>query len=354
MIKSNNYLQLPIVKKCREKIAHCGKSIEELPIHKILKYLDQGLYAQEIARKGLLSAKNLSRIINSMKSQGLITQIHAFPKFYQLTKIGKVFLDQGEISEKQLQNEVNGRRKLPDWVNQIRVHKLRFKDKLISKPSWLHRIKKEGYYSGLYIKRIELTNWTKFIITFNYQDFNGLEKIEVCNNVIIYNFNRKKFAQFVDSKESLINYIEERINDCKNARVLMEQSGFEIDHQDPIFCQKPHFAIESKGDPSALGSLGQDLLITVKTHKETREVDDSPPKNGGEEETDDIEKVKAYFDVPDEITNIKDTISEMKDAIKDAIKEISSGFKTMSEAFKLMTNQPEKTIPITNSEGMFK
>ncbi len=349
MIKSNNYLQLPIVKKCREKIAHCGKSVEELPILKILKYLDQGLYAQEIARKGLLSAKKLSRIINSMKKRGLITQIHAFPKFYQLTKIGKVFLDRGEIPEKQLQKEINERENLPDWVNQIRVHKLRFKDKLISKPSWLYRIKKEGYYSGLYVKRIELTNWTKFIIILNYQDFNGLEKIEVCNKVIIYNFNRKKFTQFVDSKESLINYIGDRINDCKKARILLEQSGFEIDHQDPIFCQNPHFAITSKGDPNALGSLGQDLLMTVKTHKETREVDDSP-KDGGEEETDNIERAKSYFDIPDEITNIKDTISEMKDAIK----EISSGFKTIAEAFKSMTNQPDKTVPNTNPEGMFK
>lgn len=337
------------MKKCREKIAHCGKSVEELPILKILKYLDQGLYAQEIARKGLLSAKKLSRIINSMKKRGLITQIHAFPKFYKCTIMGKVFLGRGKISEKQLQNEVSERRNLPDWVNQIRVHKLRFKDKLISKPSWLYRIKKEGYYSGLYIKRIELTNWTKFIIIFNYQDFNGLEKIEVCNKVIIYNFNRKRFGQFVDSKESLINYIEDRINDCKKARILLEQSGFEIDSRDPIFCQNPHFAIESKGDPNALGSLGQDLLITIKTHKEVREIDDSP-KTGGEEETDNIEKAKSYFDIPDEITSIKDTISEMKNAIK----EISSGFKTIAEAFKSMTNQPDKTVPITNPEGMFK
>ncbi|GAI31041.1 unnamed protein product, partial [marine sediment metagenome] len=128
-----------------------------------------------------------------------------------------------------------------------------------------------------------------------------------------------------------------------------EQSGFEIDSQDPIFCQKPHFAIESKGDPNALGSLGQYLTFTVKKHNEIREVDNSP-KEGGEEETDDIEKAKSYFDVPDEITNIKNTISEMKNAIK----EIASGFKTMAEAFKLMTNQPDKTVPITNPEGMFK
>ena len=226
---------------------------------------------------------------------------------------------------------------------------LRFKDKLISKPSWLHRSKKEGFYSGLYVKRIELTNWTKFIIIFNYQDFNGLEKVEVCNKVIIYNFNRKKFAQFVDSKESLINYFEDRIKDCKKARILMEQSGFEIDHQDPIFCQNPHFAVVSKGDPNAIGSLARYLAITAKMHKEIREIDDSP-KNGGEEETDDIEKAKSYFDVPDEITNIKDTISEMKNAIK----EIASGFKTMAEAFKLITTQPDKTVSITNSEGMFQ
>jgi DNA-binding MarR family transcriptional regulator len=337
------------VKKCREKIAHCGKSVEELPILKILKYLDQGFYAQEIARKGLLSAKKLSRIINSIKKRGLITQTHAFPKFYQLTKIGKVFLDRGEISEKPLQNEINERENLPDWVNQIRIHKLRFKDKLISKPSWLYRIKKEGYYSGLYVKRIELTNWTKFIIIFNYQDFNGLEKIEVCNKVIIYNFNRKRFGQFVNSKESLINYIGARINDCKKARILLEQSGFEIDSRDPIFCQNPHFAIASKGDPIAIGSLGQDLILTVKKHSEIREVDDSP-KDGGEEETDDIERAKSYFDVPDEVTRIKNEISEMKNAIK----EIASGFKTMAKAFKLMANQPDKTVPITNPEGMFK
>ncbi|MFW9875039.1 MAG: hypothetical protein ACFFG0_18190 [Candidatus Thorarchaeota archaeon] len=235
-------------------------------------------------------------------------------------------------------------------MKKIRVHKLRFKNKLIQKPSWLNRIQNETIIYGLNVKRVELKNWTKFLITFNYHDFNGLEKIEVCNHVIIYNFNRNISKQYVSSKESLEDYINARIKDCKQIRAFIGEKGFVIDNADPEFCQKPHFAIETHGEPNSIGSLGQYLNISVKTPEEVREVDDSPD-TGGEEETDDIEKAKSYFDMPNELENIKTEISELKSAMV----EMANGIKEMAKTFTSLIKQPEQPIEInTDSGGMFR
>ncbi len=346
MINSINYRKITDWKIHRKKLP-IGKIVREI---EILKLLDQGLYAQEIVQKISLSQKKLSRIINSFKERGLILQIKRYPKIYEITELGKLILDQGDIKQKRIQEYITEEKIRPNWLKEIRVHKLRFKNKLIHKPSWLNGVRNTSIQNGLIIKRVELKNWTKFLLTFNYQDFDGLEKIEICNDVIIYNFNRIKDEQYVSSKESLENYINARIEDCKKARALIQQKGFEIDNNEPEFCQKPHFAIETYGDPGALGSLGQYLNISVKTSNEIREVDDSPG-TGGEEETDDIEKAKSYLDMPNELENIKTEISELRKAMT----EMANGIKEMAKTFTTLVKQPEQIIPIkTEPGGMFR
>lgn len=327
---------------------------KKLPIWKnieLLKLLEQGLYAQEIVRKSLFSARKLSQTINSFKSRKLIEQIQAFPKRYKLTNLGKLILAQGDLSQRRISEYITDKRKLSKWIDQLRVHKLRFKNKLIQKPSWLYHVRNEEQRNGLTIKRIELNNWTKFLLIFNYQDFNGLEKIEVCNKTIIYNFNQKIQEQYVSTKEDLEKYLVARIEDCKRARKFIQQKGFVIDNADPIFCQKPHFALETQGHPKAIGSLGPYLNITIKTPTEIREFDDSPGKGEGEEETDDIEKAKAMFDVPQQIENLNEKISNLESAIIG----MANGIKEMAKTFSSLAKQPEKSIEVkTDSGGMYQ
>lgn len=336
-----------------QKITNWKIVRKKVPILKIVKnldlleLLDKGFYAQEIAQKYSLSASFLSRIITSFKSRNLIEQIQSYPKKYKCTNLGTLFLEQGDLNQKRIQEFTSDKELLPKGIERIRVHKLRFKNKIVQKPSWLNRIQNEGFIYGLHIKRIELNNWTKFLIFFNYQDFNGLEKIEVCNNVIIYNFNRNIDEQYVSSNKELETYFEDIISDCKQARLFLQKKGFIIDERDPEFCQKPHFAIKSNGDPNALGSLGKQLILTIKTPTEVREVDDSPKTGDGEEETDNIEKVKSYFDMPNALENIKTEVSELKDAMF----EMAKGIKEMAKSITSLVKPQEQTIEVKSDPG---
>ncbi len=347
MINFINYQKITNWKNVRKKLP-IGKIQEELVI---LKMLDQGLYAQEIVQKISVSAKKISRIITSFKERGFLTQIRAYPKVYQLTNLGKLILTQGDPKQRRIQEYTKEEKAKPKWLDKLRVHKLRFKNKLIQKPSWLSGVREQEQRNGLTIKRIELNNWTKFLLTFNYQDFNGLEKIEVCNKVIIYNFNQNIDEQYVSSKEDLDTYLATRIEDCKKAREFIQQKGFTIDNTEPVFCQKPHYAIETHGDPKALGSIGPLLNITIKTPNEIREFDDSLGKGEGEEETDDKEKAKSMFDVPQQIENLDEKISNLEKAMIGMV----DGIKEMTKIFSSLVKQPEQTISIkTDPEGMFR
>lgn len=337
-INSQNDQMTTNWKKSRTTKCKNGKIDDHI---KILKQLNEGLYAQQITQKGFFSAKKLSQIINGLKTNGFIVQIQNFPKLYNLTTKGKMLLeaDPSVDDQKKYQNEKLENDLKPSWLKDIRVHKLRIKNKLIQKPSWLGQVKNGSNFRGLCITKVELQNWTKHVITFPYDNFNGLEKIEVCNNVIIYNFNRNKKEQYVSSNESLKNYLEDRFNDCKNVRDFLNNKDFVIDMGDPKFCQKPHFAIESNSSKE-IGSLGKYLNLTVKTPEDTREIDDSP-KTGGEEETDNKEKAKSYFDIPKEIEEMKIAMNEMV-----------SQMKVMAQAFTSFFKQPDNQIP-NNTRGMF-
>lgn len=357
MINPDHFNRLVHFEKIIEKPSSIGKTSDKMIV---LNLLDQGLYAQEIVRRTSLSASFLSKTISSLKKEGVITQIRAYPKVYKLTYKDKLFLGKGEYAKKHAQNELLERKIRPVWLKTLRVHKLRFKNELYGKPSWLYRFKNKGIYNGIRVRVVNLNNWVKYILTFHYDDFNGLEKIEICNNVVIYNFNRIKEEQYVKSKESLRNYINERIEDCKDVRTALIQQGFNIDSRDPTFCQKPHLAIQTKGTPGTLGALGKYLIATIKMHEETREIDDSPKLGEGEEETDNLEKAESVFDVPERIKNIAHELSELKIELKNERRELISGIKeafkeALKEVFTSDLSKEQKELKIkSDMERMFQ
>ena len=372
MINSDHYRKIPDTKLLRKigKIGKLGKHLE------ILEFLGKGLYAQQIVQKGMVSKGFLSKIINSFKERGLIELIQTYPKRYALTKIATLILAQGDLNQKRIPEFITSRIKSPKKLPPVRAHLDRFKNELIQKPPWLNRIRDRGIINGLTIKRVKLKNWTKFLVYFNYQDFNGLDNIEVCNNIIIYNFRQKLGDQLVSSKEELVHHNKDLILNCKQARSLLQERGFSIGQEEPVRCQKPHYGISSK-DPRHIGQLGKELLMTIKTDNGSIIIDDSPGIDG-EEETDDEEKVFSYLEMPDELEKVKEDvseikekidqivdntedktqkseISELKDKISEIVEGIKEGFEKMTKALIESINPPKQEIKVeTEPGGMYQ
>lgn len=373
MINFNKYQKITNWKNLRKKVP-IGKNVENL---EILKLLDQGFYAQQINQKTLLSPKKLSIIINSFKSRKLIEQIQAYPKRYKLTKVGKLILAQGDLSQTRIQEFISDKRKTRIKLLPVRGHQNRFKNKLVQKPLWLNSIYDKGIIHGLNIKKVNMCNWEKSIIYFNYQDFNGLDNIEVCNNVIIYNFRQKLGDQLVFSKEELIQHKKKLISNCKQARSFLQEKGFIIGQEEPVRCQKPQYGISSK-DPRHIGQLGKELLMIIKTDNEEIVIDDSP-KQDGEEETDNEQKVISYFALPDELDKVKEDLSEINGKINemngkvsqilnkedlnkletkvsqmnDAMISMANGIQKIAETITTLTKQSEQ-IAKTDPGGMYQ
>lgn len=342
IINDEKYQSTKKKKKCSTKKPKNGKIEYQL---KILKLLAKGFYAQQISQKTLLSAKKLSQIINRLKDNELITQVQKFPKLYELTKKGKLLLD---LDPKKDQKK-NKKEKFK--LEPLRVHKLRFKNQMIQKPTWLINTPDGAIIKGMRVKKVYMQNWIKNILSFPHDNFNGLNKIEVCNNVIIYNFNRNKKEQYVSSGEEFEDYLSNRIQDCMQAREFLKKKGFIIDGTEPILCQNPHFALASKNG-KGIGALGKYLLMTVRTPEETREIDNSLGEDG-EEETDNIEKAKSYFDVPEDIEKITGKIENIDNrmfSLESSMQRLAETLNTFVSLFK----QPNNQSPKNNSGEMFR
>lgn len=310
LINSDNYQKITNLKLLRKKVP-IVKLVKHL---KILELLDQGFYAEQINQQLGVSKTFLSRIISSFESRGLIEQIESYPKRYKLTKNGTLILEQGDLNQKRISEFVSDKRKSRIKLPPVRGHKDRFKNELVQKPIWLNSIYNKGMVYGLNIKKVKMNNWEKSLIYFNYNDFNGLDNIEICNNVIVYNFKQKLKDQVVSSEEELLQRKKNLISSCKQARSFLQEKGFVIGQEEPIRCQKPEYGISSN-DPRHIGQLGKDILMNIETDKETIVIDDSPKENG-EEETDSEQKVVSYFTLPDEVDKVKADLSEMKEHVK--------------------------------------
>ena len=354
-------------KNSRKTYDQISKILER---YKVLKLLQKGYYAGEIAQKVNFSNKKISQIVNWVKTKELVLQLDRtpkIPKYYNLTEKGKIFLDQGKISKKNIEkykNEKKEEKLKPEWVKDIRVHKLKLFNYLNYRPHWLNGItyKIPTIRPGFTIYRYKMNNWDKFIITFNYKDFGGIEKVEITPNKVIYNFNRTKLDSIVkyeNGYKGLLNYLDNRLEDCKKCRKFLIDSNFDIDQGDPKLSQKYSIAIESDGDPGEIGSLGQFIQITLNGSQ--WEFDNSPKrKKGGDEETDDPKKIKSYFDLGPKVDNMGSEISEMKNAISEmnnSIKDMANAINGMAQAITKGINPPGPPGPIKdidNSENLYK
>lgn len=371
LIKSDNWRKIGDTKHVR-KIAKDTKLVENL---EILELLGKGYYAQEIVQKGSISKGNLSKIINSFKSRKLIDQIQSYPKRYKLTIIGNLFLDQGDqgdLAQTRIQEFISDKNKPLKLVPPLRGHGYRFSNELIQKPSWLNQIRDRGFINGLAVRRVRLHNWNKFLIFFSYQDFNGLDNIEICNKVIVYNFKQKIKDQLISSPEHEDKLNEDRILNCEKARLFLQEKGFSIGQETPVRCQRPGYASTTNGE-TEVARAGKDIIITIKTPTGDRIIDDSP-KVGGEEETTDFEKVKSYFDIPKEVAGIKEAYLEVNERISEILKKtdltnletkisrIIDAQLTMANAIEKITEtitslvkpQEQETKENTEAGGMYR
>lgn len=375
MIDSDNFQKISQLKHLRKKFQNSQK----VKHFKLLELLGKGIYAQEISQKYSVSKAKLSRIIKSFKKRNLIEQIQTYPKRYKLTKIGTLILAQGDLSQTKIQEFTTNNELLQESLPPVRAHLDRFSNKLVQKPSWLSTIRNVEQRNGMTIKKVRLHNWNKFIAYFHYQDFKGLDNIEICKKVIIYNFKQKISDQLVFSEVELQQRDHNLISNCKQARIYLQQRGFLIGQEEPIRCQKPHWATSSK-DPRHIGQLGKKMLLTINTPNESLIIDDSPGLDG-EEETTDRDKVISYFALPDELEKVKDDVFEIKEKIgqiheekeekplktevlklegkvsdlEKAIISMAKGIKEMTKTFSSLNKPPEKEIEIkTNPGGMYR
>ena len=321
----------------------------------ILKLLSQGYYANQISQKGLFSAQKISGIVKWLIGKKLIKLMTTYPKKYELTDNGKLLLkfpNFSEIDHKKDQNVTIEKKLIPKWIERCRAHCLRFKNDLIRRPHWVTQIETQGQIRGFRIRKVKLQNWSKYILYFDHHQFDGVESIEIGITSLIYNFNFgiENEKQYIYPGESIKNYIQKRIDECKRVRAFLLQKEFEIDMGEPYLCQKPHFAFETNGDPDKIGSLSQLLNFSIKGSNGKYWVDDSP-KTGGEEETDDIKKAQSVLDVPNKLDQMDDKIHSLENKMDQLISAITNMTTTLTNFFNPPSQGGGINKPI--QEGIF-
>lgn len=360
MIKSVHDQKIDQKKNCRPKTAKVTKLIGQA---QILVELEKGKYASQIAKSFSFSRTEVYKAIKKFKHLGYIKRkMVSLPynsKIYEITEKGRYFLNTislpsigqfGHTSEKKIENIIEDKKIRPNKIRKISIHKLRFKQELINKPSWLYQINAtNSQYRGFVVKRIHMNNWDKFILYHKDTDkdtFGGIHNIEVCNNYVIYNFRRSREDSVVSTVKGLQNFLDERIADCKQIKILLESKGFQIGPRDPVPAQKHHFVIETD-DGFHTKEIGKyvELHIKNKDTGATLIFDDSDPEGGGEMEVDEQEDAETILDEAKNIQEIKDDVDDIKGEVKglkEQISELVSAIGTLVKAIK--PEQPQQTI----------
>jgi len=351
-------LKTPIKQEDTSNQLKAKKLIETI---EILKKLKKGYYAQQIAKQTNFSPSFLSKKINLMLKAKLIKlqkRDKKIPKFYNLNPKGK-FLIKQQISEEDIIKEKNREKESklkPRDLLKTRCHKLRFKDHLIYRPSWLSTDKRKRFLRQFRIKKIDMNNWKKYILYIDQSQFSGIASIEVNLHNVVYNFKKDYSEQIIASGESIENYIQDRKKECLKARDFLKNKGFKFTNGNIDFAQKPHLAFETKQEQD-LASLGKYLTATVKKPAETIEIDDSP-KTGGEEETDSIEKAQSVLDLPEDLQELKEKVEHLGNRNKQLVKEdkdLVDQMTIMSNEMTIMSNEMTTiSKDITSIKKMFQ
>lgn len=292
----------------------------------VLRLIDNdiSIYAHLIAKTLNLSDSTISRIIKELLEKNLI-QVNPdkpkYPKFYRLTIAGKVFLKHGDVTLNLLKKEQNLQQELltkPEFVLEQRLHKLRYKQSLISFSPFLNksiRTDKKTKINDLWVIRKAMNNWDKYLIYFSYHQFHGLTSVEITNRSIIYNFKLLNFDSIVSSKQGFINFFKEKENACLSCAIYLNNKGFNINLSSQLKLISKEFAFLTSSNKD-LGDLGKHLTAVIKAvNGEVRKIDDSP-KTGGEEETDNKDKALSIYDLPEQIKELENKVEDQQKEIE--------------------------------------
>jgi len=337
----------------------------------VLEYLSRDCYASHIARELKIPPRKVSTIIKWLIKNELITYIKdSYPKKYQTTQRGLAVLKFPNLSDKSLDQlesrEKEKERLLKIDYSKVRVHKVRIKDVLIQRPSWLFGVSKKQRTNlrGLDIERKPMNNWECFIIRNLRQVFKGLSSIEVNVHKIIYNFKMDEKDQYVYAGESIEEYEQKLLNFAKDKiRPFLKQKDFTIDESiDPAFLVSRDYANKLNGKMSGLGSNLNVVTTDSDGNSVEIKVDDSLKDGEGEIETTSTTAAQDGLDLPKNVkelktdmTEVKQAITEMSSNIKDMVNSISTMTSSIKELVSAINPNPpqKKEDPFDNSQSNF-
>jgi DNA-binding PadR family transcriptional regulator len=280
-----------------------------------------GMYARQLASfindmtyKQIWSILRKMLKINLVKESDNAINRKTNENIYQITEFGIKYL--------------NNTRILPPEFDE---HCTRFKNDLLKIPKWILNTKFDcPQLDDMFIvKKSKPNGWNKYIMeVVNTKTFNGMSSVEICKNVVIYNFNREPSECHFKSKADLINFEKERIMDCKRMRLLLESRDFEIDKKDPTRAQKGHYVIVPE-DLYRIGNIDKNLNIEIDDGKR-KITQDNTPKDGSIENDNQNDVINVY--------NQANNVAEMRKDIQDLRNEFRE-FKTeMTGAIRDLTN----------------
>lgn len=343
-----DYLTVNKIDHSSDHLLNIRPSSDHLVKIDALKCLNMGMYASQIAKKWNYHQMVIFRIIRGFERKKLIVLINKkpkIPKLYNLTKKGKELLQANNLlikkeptkkAEETPQNATTFSEELwPYGLIEIGMHSLRYKQPLINKPSWLYRFTSLSKYNGFLVSRTPMQNWDKFFLRgFDYMDYNGLHNIEICNNVVIYNFKLKRSDEWSKSVEDLIEFKKNRIDGCIRAGKKLEQNGFGLGLPQEIeLAQKPHFVIKTENGVKH-DRIGELLIATISDGNMEITYDHSGKKDGEDGEVELVngkeEDIRDLLDAPKKVENIE----KMFDQINVSLNQLRQQQSQTSQAIK--------------------
>ncbi|MBD3192827.1 MAG: hypothetical protein GF308_19465 [Candidatus Heimdallarchaeota archaeon] len=256
----------------------------------------------------------------------------------------------------------------------IRIHEIEFKNTLISKPSWLSKIKKNGrkvlrvnYKNHNYPFRIDIyrrDNTLKNVVVFDIKPplsmFDYMSNIRVFTKMIKYDFKLPEELQWIPfSYKAYQRYIKQRRGACKLAREWLAKKGFKIDVVEPRLSKSPSCAIDLEGKLK-LGTMmrGEIRLEDGNILK----FDDSPGRGQGEIEGTFNDINRVFKETPEKVEKLEFESQELKKGIHiihSDIQNLSStvgdlvyGIKDLINILNPRTNNLDQNPP-NNDNGLF-
>ena len=292
-----------------------------------------------------------------------------FQKNDQFSTKTDQFTTEAEKPERKSANS-KSRKKIPFEIESISIHKNRFGQDLITKGNWLYglpynRIKKRGKiaywssYKGYDVRKAPMNNWDRYIIYIrDYDKYSGLANIEIDNNVVIYNFIKKR--DIIKTGEELLANLDNLVVNCLKVKeeVLENDLGFKIGSRTPYRVQKPDIVIESDTNniQADLGKLGKyfEIIFNIPGQPLIK-ADDSDKEDGHIEleamETDiiaSLDRDKNIDQIRKDVDQIKKDMSGLNNTINQMTQSQSQVFQFQSQLVQAQTTMANAITNLTN------